>query len=380
MLPNSSTADERIEYNYISAGNIVLTEQVPNDDATMNLNWHQKNNVVLLARYHFADFQINNDTMKKLIIFFLIAISISAQAQKITGCGFKVPPRSLLKSNFASVYEAKTILKNMLDSIKWKENFNVREENGIRNAYATIIRNARWIIYDNNFLEDIDAYAATKWASISVLAHEMGHHYYNHVVSNQGSTPPKEIEADAFSGYVMYKLGANLNESLAAMNAIATEQASSSHPAKRDRLAAITRGWNTAKTEGPGNTGGNTNPNQGGNSGGNPSGNQGGNSGGNPGGSGNTNLPPVDDPSWISLTIQSTKTQTVQLSDDGKIFQPAEIKAGEAFLFRFEIYQFGWLKLPYFNGYRTYKLMHGKDYSILWNRRSKNWTLVEVPN
>ena len=196
MLPYSSTADERIDYNYISAGNIVLTEQVPNDDATMNLNWHQKNNVVLLARYHFADFQINNDTMKKLIIFFLIAISISAQAQKITGCGFKVPPRSLLKSNFASVYEAKTILKNMLDSIKWKENFNVREENGIRNAYATIIRNARWIIYDNNFLEDIDAYAATKWASISVLAHEMGHHYYNHVVSNQGSTPPKEIEAD----------------------------------------------------------------------------------------------------------------------------------------------------------------------------------------
>ena len=307
--------------------------------------------------------------MKKLILFFLLAVSISTQAQRITGCGFKVPPRSLLKSNFASVYEAKDIINNMLDSIKWKENFNVREENGIRNAYATIIRNARWIIYDNNFLEDIDAYSATKWASISVLAHEMGHHYYNHVISNQGSTPPKEIEADAFSGYVMQKLGANINESLAAMNAIASDQASYSHPAKRDRLAAITRGWNTAKAEVPGNTNnGNTNPNQGGNS------------GGNTGGAGNTNLPPADDPSWISLTIQSTKTQTVQLSDDGKTYQPAEIKAGEAFIFRFEIYQYGWLKLPYFNGFRTYKLMHGKDYSILWNRRSKNWTVVEVPN
>ena len=307
--------------------------------------------------------------MKKLILFFLLAVSISTQAQRITGCGFKVPPRSLLKSNFASVYEAKDIINNMLDSIKWKENFNVREENGIRNAYATIIRNARWIIYDNNFLEDIDAYSATKWASISVLAHEMGHHYYNHVISNQGSTPPKEIEADAFSGYVMQKLGANINESLAAMNAIASDQASYSHPAKRDRLAAITRGWNTAKAEVPGNTNnGNTNPNQVGNS------------GGNTGGAGNTNLPPADDPSWISLTIQSTKTQTVQLSDDGKTYQPAEIKAGEAFIFRFEIYQYGWLKLPYFNGFRTYKLMHGKDYSILWNRRSKNWTVVEVPN
>ena len=257
----------------------------------------------------------------------------------------------------------------MLNVVQWKENFNLREENGIQNAYATIINNARWIIYDNQFLEDVDAHTSTKWASISILAHEMGHHYYNHVVSRTGSTPPKEIEADAFSGYVMYKLGANLNESLAAMNAIASDQASSSHPAKRDRLAAITRGWNTAKAEVRGNTSGNTNPNQGGS-----------NSGGNPGEGGNTNLPPVDDPSWISLTMQSRTTQTVQLSDDGKTYQPAEIKAGEPFLFRFEIYQYGWLKLPYFNGFRTYKLMHGKDYSILWNRRTKNWTVVEVPN
>ena len=318
--------------------------------------------------------------MKKILLLCLLCVTISAQAQKITGCGFKVPPRSQLKTNFASVYEAKDILNNMLDSINWKENFSVREQNGIRNAYATIIRNARWIIYDNDFLEDIDAYSATKWASISVLAHEMGHHYYNHVISGQGSTPPKEIEADAFSGYVMERLGATLNESLAAMNAIASDQASATHPGKRDRLAAITRGWNTAKTEVPGNTSGNTNGNQGNNPPTNPGGNQGGNNGGNTNGSGNTNLPPVDDPSWISLTVQSTKTETFMLSDDGKSYQPAEIKAGEPFLFRFEIYQYGWLKLPYFNGFRTFKLMHGKDYSILWNRRTNNWTVVEVPN
>ncbi|MEI9946334.1 MAG: M48 family metalloprotease [Chitinophagaceae bacterium] len=70
--------------------------------------------------------------------------------------------------------------------------FNVREQNGIRNAYATIISQKRWIVYDNNFLEDIDAYAATKWASVSILAHEMGHHYYNHVVSSTGSNPVKK--------------------------------------------------------------------------------------------------------------------------------------------------------------------------------------------
>ncbi|MGB5008018.1 MAG: hypothetical protein WBO39_13855 [Ferruginibacter sp.] len=316
--------------------------------------------------------------MKKLLLLLLLVINIAAEAQQITGCGFKVPPRSL-KTNFSSTYEAKAIVNSMLDNIKWDENFNIREQNGIRNAYATIINNARWIVYDNNFLEDIDAYAATKWASVSILAHEMGHHYYNHVVSRSGSTPPKEIEADAFSGYVMYKQGATLNESIAAISAIASDRASSTHPAKADRVAAITRGWKNAKTEMPANTGGNAGGNSGGTNPTNPT-NPAGNQGGNTGGSGNTNLPPADDPSWINLSIQSTKNETVLLSDDGKTYQQAEIKAGEPFVFLFEIYKYGWLKLPYFNGFRTYKLMHGKDYHILWNRRSKNWTVVEVPN
>lgn len=284
-----------------------------------------------------------------------------------------MPPRQLLKHNFQSVYEAKQILQSMLDTIRWKENFSIKEQNGIRNAYATIIRGIRWIIYDNNFLEDIDAYASTKWASISILAHEMGHHYYNHTISSTGSTPPKELEADALSGYVMQRLGATLNESVAAISTIASDKASATHPAKKDRVAAITRGWNQAKSEstGGGNTGG-------GNSGGGN--NTGGNTGGTGGAGGTGNTPPADDASWISLTIQSTKDERVMLSDDGKNYQPADIKAGQSFVFRFEIYNYGWLRLPYYNGYRTYKLLHGKDYSILWNRRTKNWTVVEVPD
>lgn len=305
-----------------------------------------------------------------LLLTFLFLLSVS-QAQRITGCGFKVPPRSL-RSNFSSVYEAQSIVQNMLNTINWRENFNLREQNGIQNAYATIINRSRWIIYDNRFLEDLDAYTSTKWASISVLAHEMGHHYYNHVVSSSGSTPPKEIEADAFSGYIMAKLGASLQESIAAMQAIASDRASSTHPAKADRVQAITRGWN--ESEGKSDNSANNPP---------PS---------------NNNTPPnnipsapspsqentgtqnddSNDPSWIWLTIQSKKNEVVLLSDDGRNFQQAEIKAGEPFVFKFEIYNYGWLRLKYFNGYRTFKLSHGKDYSILWNRRTKNWTVAEV--
>lgn len=307
----------------------------------------------------------------------MLLSSTSAQTQGITGCGFKVPPRSLLKSNFKSVYEARDILKTMLDTVKWQENFQIKEQNGIRNAYATIINRIRYIVYDNNFLEDIDAHASTKWASVSILAHEMGHHYFDHVVSSSGSTPPKEIEADAFSGYVMAKLGASLDESIAAMKAIASDRASSSHPGKSDRITAITRGWNLAKGSttnptrpntptNPTNPTKPTNPT-------NPTNPP------NPTNPGNPVNVPADDPSWIALSIQSAKEETVYLSDDGKNFQPAPIPAGQPFIFRFEIYNYGWLRLKYYNGYRTFKLFHGKDYMILFNRRTKNWTVTEVP-
>jgi len=314
----------------------------------------------------------------------LLLSPLASEAQRVTGCGFKVPPRSL-RSNFASVYEAKEIINNMLNIISWQENFSVREQNGIQNAYATIINRVRWIVYDNNFLEDLDAYTSTKWASISVLAHEIGHHYYNHVVSSSGSVPPKEIEADAFSGYVLAKMGATLQQSIAAMQAIASDRASSSHPAKADRVTAITRGWNEAQSgQQTQNTNQNTNtyPDNSGNSRPTRPATNPGNTIPQPTPPGNagTQTDPNSDPSWIWLTVQSNKDEVVMLSDDGKNFQQAQVKAGQPFVFKFEIYNYGWLRLPYFNGYRNYKLSHGKDYSILWNRRAGNWVLVEIGN
>lgn len=312
-----------------------------------------------------------------LSLIFVVIIFTAAISQRVTPCGYIIPPRSI-KNSFKSVYEAKQVVSTMLDVIQWKENFNLKEQNGIQNAYATISGGQRWIVYDNNFLEDIDAYAKTKWASISIMAHEMGHHYYDHVVSGRGSNVPSEIEADAFSGYMIQKQGGTLEQALAAMSAIGTERQTATHPAKADRLTAITRGWNAAKantTASGANTGANTPPPT-------PVPSPPGNTG-TPINTGTTQTgqsDPQTDPSWIALTIQSNQDETVQLSDDGRTYQPATIKAGQAFVLKFEIYQWGWLKLPYYNGFRTFKLLHGKDYTIVYNRRNKNWTVVEIPN
>ena len=188
-----------------------------------------------IYRIKFGFYKRTGGTLNPLLMA-ASAGNFLIMAEAAIKMGFKVPPRSLIKPKFNSVYEARDILRNMLESIQWQENFSIREQYGIRNAYATIINNVRWIVYDNDFLEDIDAYTATKWASISVLAHEMGHHYHNHVVNSGGSTPPKELEADNFSGFVMAKLGATLQQSVAAMKAIASDRASASHPAKKRQV------------------------------------------------------------------------------------------------------------------------------------------------
>lgn len=299
--------------------------------------------------------------MKRILLVVSLLSTYFAPAQKVNQCGIIVPPQRL-SSSFSSVYEASQYVNLMLDSINWKENFLLREQNGINNAYATIIRNKRYIVYDNNFLENLDAYAKTKWASISVLAHEMGHHYRNHVIDAQGSTPPKELEADYFSGYVMAKLGATINEALAAMEQIASPGASSTHPGKADRLAAITRGWNYAR--GVNTTGnGNTTPT--------PT---------VPAPQPQQNPPPAtNDASWIYLSLYGNSDMTVYLSDDGKNFNPAPLKTTQPFVFMFEVYNYGWLRFSNSSNARTYKLYHNKDYAIVWSRRTNMWTVVEVP-
>jgi uncharacterized membrane protein YgcG len=310
--------------------------------------------------------------MRSIFLFVtaqLVLVTLFGQ-QRVNSCGFKIPP-PLPFTQFQSVYEARDILNTMLDTINWKENFSVKEQNGTNNAYATIVGGRRWIIYDNNFLERLDYFAKTKWASISVLAHEMGHHYYNHVVDGKGSTPPKEIQADYFSGVLMAKLGASLNESIAAMHNVASEQGSSSHPGKKDRVDAITNGWNAAhKYDGGSN-----------NTGGGGSNNSGGSGGSNNAGGGNTQTSTnVNDGTWIYLSHYLQKTISIQLSDDGKRYDAVEIKPGEPFIFKYEIYNYGFIRLPHNNNtFRTYRLYHGKDYAIVFSRKQNTWVPVEIP-
>jgi hypothetical protein len=148
-----------------------------------------------------------------------------------------------------TAYEAdagtQEMVTNIMSVIGLKPNFELRVAN-VPNAAAVLIKGKRYILYNPTFMEEITTTTGTKWAAISILAHEIGHHLNGHTLDNVGSRPKTELEADEFSGFVLRKMGATLQEAQAVMSVIASLKGSHTHPAKSDRLANIATGWNNA--------------------------------------------------------------------------------------------------------------------------------------
>ncbi|WP_420454287.1 TPM domain-containing protein [Rubrivirga sp.] len=131
------------------------------------------------------------------------------------------------------------------------QNFEVMEAD-VPNAAAVIAvdesqQPRRLIGFNPDFIRLVrDETGGNDWGPVSVMAHEIGHHLAGHTIQRGGSQPPMELESDKFSGFVLYQMGAGLSDAQAAMQALAPEGRSPTHPDRADRLAAIAEGWNQA--------------------------------------------------------------------------------------------------------------------------------------
>lgn len=124
-------------------------------------------------------------------------------------------------------------------------NFDIYGAN-INNALATIINQKRIILYNKNLFSYVDHFSNSYWITMSILAHEVGHHLSGHTLDNKTSNHKIELEADKFSGFILYKLGATKPQATMAIKLLGSENESDSHPAKRDRIIAIEKGWDEA--------------------------------------------------------------------------------------------------------------------------------------
>ncbi|MDQ3279214.1 MAG: membrane-binding protein [Bacteroidota bacterium] len=186
--------------------------------------------------------------MKNQVLFTLFSLFLSGAVTAQTGRlgeHSNITQWTVPANSFTTAAQGKEIAERIIDVVGLRTNFEIRPAN-IGNAAAVVYGGKRYILYDPTFINNLIKTTGTEWAAISVLAHEIGHHLNGHTISASGSQPDLELEADEFSGYVLRKMGAGLTESQAAMQTLASNRASRTHPAKYDRLIAIEQGWSRA--------------------------------------------------------------------------------------------------------------------------------------
>ncbi len=154
--------------------------------------------------------------MKRIFLFvtilflFTSSIAQSGARQPNFICSYYGDPLyASTVMGFASTADAKTVISRILSVVGLEPSFEIRSAN-IPNAAAIISAGKRYILYNPQFIADIDRATGSNWASIAILAHEIGHHLNGHTLLGSGSQPRLELEADEFSGFVLQKMGASL--------------------------------------------------------------------------------------------------------------------------------------------------------------------------
>lgn len=191
--------------------------------------------------------------MRAFPIFLLLSVifTIPASAQEeIFRCNYqgkKINESAICGMlGFKSRPEATEAVNEIVRRSGLKQNFYVMECPNIDNCFAAVRDGERLIVYDAAFMRKVNGLTKTDWGAMSILAHEIGHHLQGHTLKTGGSEQSKEIEADEFSGFVMYQMGASLNEAQSAIRQLTTDYDSGTHPPRSQRMGAIKRGYENA--------------------------------------------------------------------------------------------------------------------------------------
>ena len=174
--------------------------------------------------------------MKKRFVTILAGLLATLTVFSQQWASSKEPP------SISSVNHASRLSAEILAAAGLTANFSIAEYD-VPNAMAVLYQGQRYVLYNPHFITLLTQATGTRWAAVSVLAHEIGHHLYP---TTSGGLLATELEADQFSGYVLQKMGATLEEAQAAMKVLGTEHATETHPAADDRLSSIAKGWRQA--------------------------------------------------------------------------------------------------------------------------------------
>ena len=193
--------------------------------------------------------------IRRLLLLTSLTLTLSVwasslQANEALKCSLNAIGEHQLK-------KASPRIEDLLDRIvtigKVSQKYTICATPNIENAYATIHwdEKKRIIAYDPVFL---DKWAKESgdyhWGTVTVLAHEVGHHVLKHILKytsepTDAQSRQDELEADKFAGLVLGHLGASLANAQALMKTMNTniDDSTHTHPSGEKRVAAIKQGW-----------------------------------------------------------------------------------------------------------------------------------------
>tara|TARA_B100001173_G_scaffold135624_1_gene117819 strand:+ start:3046 stop:5253 length:2208 start_codon:yes stop_codon:yes gene_type:complete len=163
--------------------------------------------------------------------------------------------------------KSKQAIKKILSLYGASPRIILQERENIGNAFALTQDDIDYIIYDiefifglgKEFLNDLDSpstisskkYDDETYINLAILAHEIGHHVNNHTLNSFSISLEEkrlmELEADKFMGFILQRLGANLDEAKLAIKKYVKyekDDTYSTHPALSKRLNYIEKGFN----------------------------------------------------------------------------------------------------------------------------------------
>jgi TPR repeat protein len=159
-------------------------------------------------------------------------------------------------ANFMSERQVEDLVSEMLDRIGTRNRYIIVSCREVENCQATLYRGKPYILYNPQFLGAVkslnfsttDLLATDKdWQTLTILAHELGHHINNHLLNPLPDASPRdmELEADETAGFIIYLMGGPLDKALQAY-ATLSEQGGYLHPPRQRRIEAVRKGYGSA--------------------------------------------------------------------------------------------------------------------------------------
>lgn len=203
--------------------------------------------------------------MKKLIIILIVIVSNKniSSAQTVDFYGTKLDVSKICETlGFSTDQEANAVLNKICDAAGIKNNFILVQCNSIKSCLSNVKNGDAYILYDNNFLKSIKSNNALgftekkinsknnkseDWSSITILAHEIGHHVQQHFGDNVQKTYSRnelELQADEYAGNILCILGATLQEGEKAYySSVIPDEKTTDHPDKISRIKSFEEGY-----------------------------------------------------------------------------------------------------------------------------------------